>query len=120
MKTITILFSCDDLEIDIDKFSKRFSELFISNKWKINFDNITPCDDVRDFDYSLEITAYEYSDESRKEVSVGIEFVDQLNRSDFNISVSEPVEYNTDEVEGIIEELLGYFAVTYLPKLAVN
>ena len=52
-----------------------------------------------------------------KQVCVSIDFEDQLHKSDFKISASEHVEYNTIEVERIIEELLGYFEITNLTKV---
>ena len=114
MNSITVLFLCEDLELDFVKWNQNLESIYDKENWRINFDNITPCDDMRDFDYGLEIQAYDLTEATDEKVQVSLTFVNNGNGSIVEFSKTEKASFSLNSVEKILQQLLGWLQKTAL------
>ena len=114
MNSITVLFLCENLEQDFVKWNQNLESIFDKENWRINLDNITPCDDMKDFDYGLEIQVYDLTEATDEEVQVSLTFVNNRNGSTIEFSETEKASFSIKSVEKILHELLDWLQKTAL------
>ena len=114
MNSITVLFLCEDLELDFEKSCQSLESIFDKESWSINLENTTPCDDMGDFDYGLEIQAYDFTEATGDEVQGSLTFVNNRNGSKIEFSETERVTFSVKSVEKILHHLLDWLQKTVL------
>ena len=113
MKSVIVLFSCEEVKLNFKEWEERLIDMFSEWKWSIDIDNLIPCEDSSQYDFSIELQAYSFEEKFCAE----IDFWDNSNQDNFDISLSKKGSVTKPQVEEAFLGLLELLKHTEAIKL---